>query len=753
MTLPIIATKLYIPAPPRILVSRPRLVSRLNNGLLGKLILVSAPAGFGKTSLIAEWATQCRPERLVCWVHLDEQDNEVVRFLSYLIAALRVYEENLGEAALSGLQALPPAPIDSVLTSLINEIDALSGNLILVFDDYHLIETPAIHSIVSFMIDHLPANMCLVIGTRTDPPIPIHRLRARGQMTEIREKDLRFKNSETQNLLEQMLNHSFSTEEINSLGKRIEGWAAGLHMFALSIQEKQDTHTFIKRFSGSHRYILDYLTEEVLNQQPLSIQNFLLYTSFLDRLSGPLCDAVLDQHFFSLAKQANIHTSQQMLEYLESINLFLQPLDDERVWYRYHHLFATLLRQRLKQTKSSEIAEHLQQAYNWCRDNGYIDEALKYSLSAGDNQFAAELVQENAMRYLEVGAVATLLNWLNQLPKGVIDEHPWLCVYRAWALLLSGKLQEVEKCLFQSEQVMENIDNADELQGHIAAIRTYYAAMLGNLEQAFRQADKAFALIPKHELSIRSVLTFVLGGIYYMSQDLPTALQTMLEASMLGEQSGNIHVAVPALCAAGDILYKQRNLNEAESAFEKAINLSAGQSGNPLPIAAGAYSGLAEIHMVRGKLIDARKYALKGVELGELWANMDSLVSSYLTLAQVEHLDGNPVKARSLLEQAKHLAAAHTLSPTMAQQFEICEARLSSAPPKNTTQYLLPDPLSERELEVLQLFAEGYSNQEVADHLIISLGTVKAHSSNIYRKLDVRNRAQAIIKANELNLF
>jgi len=322
-------------------------------------------------------------------------------------------------------------------------------------------------------------------------------------------------------------------------------------------------------------------------------------------------------------------------------------------------------------------------------------------------------------------------------------------------VLLTGKLEKVEDHLATAEGALGTVENTDELRGQIAAIRAYASAMRGDVEQAIGQAHEALELLPKDDLTVRCVVTFVLGGIHYIRQDIPKAIAAMKEASRMGEQTGNIHVAVSALSSAGDLLRSQVKLDEAERVYNKALKLGAGRSGNPLPICASAYSGLAEIHMARGEIKDARQLASKGVELGELWAHTDSQVSSYLTLAQIEHLAGNTSEAQSLLEQAKRLAAVHTLSPGVDELFAKCEARLRTKPSAGVSaaRGVLPDPLSERELEILRLFGEGLSNEEIARRLIISLGTVKAHSSNIYRKLDVRNRAQAIIAAREMQLL
>lgn len=753
MALPIISTKLHIPLLPSYLVPRLRLTAKLESGHPRKLILVSAPAGFGKTSLIAEWANQSLENCLVSWVHLDEHENELFRFLSYIVAALQAHQKDFGEAALSGLQSIPPAPGQAVLTSLINEIASLQRELVLILDDYHLIVANPIHEAVAFLIEHLPANMRLVITTRTDPPLPIHRLRARRQMTEIRAEDLRFNSEETRILLEGILHTSISTEDITALESRVEGWVAGLQMLALSVQGRQDFHEFITTFSGSHRYIMDYLTEEIYNQQPPYIQEFLLRTSILDRLSGALCDFLFKGNFTMRTERDELVSSQQVLEYLERANLFLIPLDEERRWYRYHHLFAALLRLRLRLNYPDEIPDLLQRASNWSAENGYIDEAINYSIAAHDNQAAAGLLENHGLGLLNRGALSTLLGWLKKLPDELIQGRAWLSVIYSWALLLTGKLDDIERYLGAADERQSHLKDRDGLLGHIAAIRAYTFALQGKADQAIYQADKALILLPEDDRSIRSVVAFVLGGVYYMRQDFPRAIESMKDASRLGERAGNIHIAVPALNATGDMLRSQGNLNEAEKIYERALKLGTGRSGRSLPIAAGVYSSLAELYMNRNELENARQFAKTGVELAQQWGNVDSLTSNYLTLGYLARIDGNFVEAQQVLDEVKRLAATHSLSPGFEERISAYEGSSLQRLAVRDDQGIVIEPLTDRELDVLRLMAKGYSNPEIAAELIIALGTVKAHTSHIYRKLDARSRTGAVIKAGELGLL
>ena len=753
MSVPIISTKLHIPSLPQARVSRAHLTARLEAGAQGKFVLVSAPAGFGKTALLAEWAHQCSQVCQFCWLHLDESDNELARFLSYLVAALQTHQPEIGEAALSGLQSMPPAPIEAVLTSLINDIDSSTAKPILVLDDYHLIDEPEVHSAVEFLIEHLPPQMCLVIATRTDPPLPIHRLRARGQMIEMRADDLRFSRDETRRYLEGVLHDEFSNRDIAALDSRVEGWIAGLQMVTLSIQGRQDSHEFIETFSGSHRFIMDYLSEEIYNQQPNGLQTFLLQTSILERLSGPLCDAVVGPGNSVPLEKEDLTPSQRILEYLEHANLFLLPMDDERRWYRYHQLFANLLRQRLRQTWPDEISELHQRASTWFAAHGLIDEAFSHAMAANDFTAAAQLVENMGLDYLKTGALSTLFAWLKQLPEETILARPWLSVYFGWVLLLTGRLENLEVYLQAAEQGQSNqLDNAD-LRGHIAAIRSYSAMLRGEAQQGFALAHQALDLLPKEDFTVRCVVSFVLGGFNYMRGDIPAAIAAMEEAGRSGERAGNIHLAVSALSAAGDFLLQGGYLSAAQRNYDQALKLGTGRSGRPLPIAANVYNGLAQLHLARKDLKNARQYATTALELAKQWGHKDSLAGSYLALAHIERLEGNPAEAQLALGEAKQIAATHSLTPGFEDLLADFETQSLPGATGRRGQGILIEPLSEREVEVLKLMTEGRSNAEIADELIIALGTVKAHTSSIYRKLDTRGRTEAVLKAQELGLL
>src|SRR5713226_8993041 len=467
---PILATKLYLPRLRPNVVFRPRLLERLNEGLHRKLTLISAPAGFGKTTLVSAWVEGI--ERPTAWLSLDEGDNDPARFLAYLVAALQTIAANIGEGVLGVLQSPQPPPTEAILMALLNEITTLPDNFVLVLDDYHVIDAKPVDQALTYLVEHLPPHMHLVITTREDPQLPLARLRARGHLTEVRTADLRFTPSEAAAFLNQVMSLKLSAEDIAALERRTEGWIAGLQLAALSMQGHEDAASFIRSFTGSHHFVLDYLLEEVLGQQSERVQRFLLRTSILDRMSGPLCDAVvLDP---SISGQAT-------LEYLEHANLFIIPLGDERRWYRYHHLFADLLRLRLHQSIASSPAEaqsqvnelHLR-ASLWYEDHDLEIEAFQHAVAAHDVERAARLVEGKGMPLHFRGAVTPVLHWLESLPKTALNARPSLWVMYASALTMTGILSGVEEKLQAAEAAMQGTepdDTTKDVVGQIAAIR------------------------------------------------------------------------------------------------------------------------------------------------------------------------------------------------------------------------------------------------------------------------------------------
>ena len=446
MSTPILATKLFTPPPRPKVVVRPRLFARLNEGLHRKLTLISAPAGFGKTTLVSEWlaAPTGLQKQPVAWLSLDEGDSDPTRFLAYLVAALQTIASNFGEGLLAMLHSPQPPPTEAILTTLLNEITIIPDKFILILDDYHVIEAREVDHVLTYLLEHLPPLMHVVITTREDPPLPLARYRARGQLTELRANDLRFSTSEAAEFLNQVMGLKIAPQEIAALESQTEGWIAGLQLAALSMQDHEDVSGFIRAFTGDHRYIVDYLVEEVLQRQPNGVRSFLLQTAILDRLSGPLCSAVTGQN-----------DSKLLLEALERGNFFVVPLDDKRHWYRYHHLFADVLNTHLLAEQPDQVVTLHRRASEWYAENGLPADAIRHALATNDFERAADLVELVGPSMRKSRQEVTLLGWLQALPNELLHHRPVLSVHYAATLLYIGKLEGVEARLWDAERWLE----------------------------------------------------------------------------------------------------------------------------------------------------------------------------------------------------------------------------------------------------------------------------------------------------------
>jgi LuxR family maltose regulon positive regulatory protein len=644
----------------------------LNAGLDGKLTLISAPAGFGKTTLLSEWAAGCG--RPVAWVSLDEGDNDTARFLAYFVGALQTVEASVGEGVLSAFQTAQPPPVETVLTHLINEVAATLESFALVLDDYHVIEAEAIHEALTFLLDHLPWQMHLVMATRADPPLPVARLRGRGQVTELRQSDLRFTLDEAAEFLNRVMGLELSADDVAALASRTEGWIAGLQMAAVSMQGQEDVAGFIRAFTGSDRYILDYLVEEVLQRQPERVQTFLLQTAILDRLTGPLCDAVTGQDGGSTGLTTGGSTGlttggstglttggstgltasgQATLERLERANLFILPLDNERSWYRYHRLFADLLRQRLEQTRPDLVRALHRRASAWYEEKGLTAEAIGHALSAGDFERAAGLVELAAEQTMMRSEVATFLSWVEALPDELVQARPLLRAYQAGMELMSGRpLQVVEKHL---EEAME-ADPSGPVAGAVVAFRAMLAAYQGDTRQSIELARQALELLPEGSLFLRSVAAGIRSlGLFY-SGDVVAAQQALEEAASLSQKAGNLMNAVLALCHLAELSIMQGQLYEARGFYDKALELAVDRQGRSRPIAGVALIGLGGILREWNDLEGAMRHLTEGVELVSQWSEAGTF-NGYVGLAYVRQAQGDVRGAGEAMQKAQQVAA------------------------------------------------------------------------------------------------
>jgi ATP/maltotriose-dependent transcriptional regulator MalT len=658
MSAPILATKLYIPPPRPKVVPRPRLSERLNEGLhrTPGVTLLSAPAGFGKTTLVSEWVAGC--ERPVAWLSLDEGDNDPTRFLTYLVAALQTLAANIGAGVLGVLQSPQPPPTESILTALLNEITTIPDNFVLVLDDYHVIDAQPVEDALNFLLEHLPPQMRLVIATREDPDLPLARLRARGQLTELRAADLRFTASEAAEFLIQVMGLNLSAEDVAALETRTEGWIAGLQLAALSMQGHQDATTFIQSFTGSHRFVMDYLVEEVLHQQSERVQAFLLRTSILNRLCGPLCDAVL------LDASAS---GQETLEYLERANLFIVPLDNERRWYRYHHLFADLLRQRLHQSIASSTGDaesrvaalHIR-ASQWYEDNGLEIEAFHHAAAANDVERAERLIEGDGIpRHLR-GAVTAILDWLESLPTTMLNARPSLWWRYASLLLVSGQRTGVEEKLQAAEAALraqrstEADDKTRHLVGRIAGAKAVLALTRYQAETMLAESRRALEYLPPNNLSARATANWTLGYAYLFQGDRAEARQALTEAISLSQASGDIFTTILATIGLGNVQEAENQLYLAAETYRRVLQLTGDQ---PLPIIYEAHLGLARICYEWNDLEAAEQHGRQSLHLARQYERViDRFIVCEVFLARLKLAWGDVDGAAAMLAQANQSA-------------------------------------------------------------------------------------------------
>jgi LuxR family maltose regulon positive regulatory protein len=660
---PILATKLYIPPPRSIIVLRPRLIERLNKGLSAsrKLTLISAPAGFGKTTLVNEWIASCG--RPVAWLSLDEGDNDPTRFLIYLVAALQTIAANIGAGALVVLQSHQPPSTESILTILLNEVTTIPDNFVLVLDDYHVIDSKPVDEAITFLLEHLPPHMHLVIASREDPPLPLARLRARGQLAELRAADLRFTPSEAAEFLNQVMGLNLPAEDIAALETRTEGWIAGLQLAALSMQGHQDATSYIQSFTGSHRFVLDYLVEEVLQQQSESVQTFLLRTSILGRMCGPLCDAVL------LAPSS---FGQETLEYLERANIFIVPLDNERHWFRYHHLFADLLRQRLQRisTLATEkekggVDELHRRASQWYEDNALEIEAFHHAAAANDIERAERLITGGGIPLHSLPAVTSILAWLDSLPKIVLDVKPWLWVRSATSMLLAGQITGVEEKLHAAEAVlaaaMQNADlddKARDLTGQIAAVRATLAILRYQPEAAIIQARRALESLHPDNPPFRSRAFWTLGFALQLQGDRAAARQVYTEAIAIRQASGNILLTVLATTGLGQIQESENQLCQAAETYQRSLQMLSDQGP---PNASEEYLGLARIYYEWNDLDTAERYGQLSLQLARQYDRaVDRFVICEVFLARLKLARGEVAEAAAILAGADQSVRQHS---------------------------------------------------------------------------------------------
>ena len=630
------------------LVARPRLIERLNREAGRKLTLVSAPAGFGKTTLLSKWCESRADEgHSVAWLTLDKGDNDPVRFLSYLVAALRSIEEGIGEGVLAALRTPEPPKLEALAGALVNEMAALPNGLDLVLDDYHVIDSEAVHRAVTFLLEHLPEGMHLVISSRVDPPLPLARLRARGQMAELGAADLAFTEKEAGSFLKGVMELNPSAEDVAKLEGRTEGWIAGLQLAALSMRGREDVSGFVEIFSGSNRDVLDFLAEEVLESQPEAVREFLIATSVVERMSAPLCDTLTGSN-----------DGDEMLQRLERENVFVVALDDERRWYRYHHLFADFLRGRLGRESPGLAAELHLRASAWYEENDSTPEAIGHALSAGDYERAARLIEQGIPGALRRGEFPTVLRWLEALPTEAKRRRPRLLPRHAVALTLTGSSDDVEPLLGEAEKIAQTTAKQDRrfLLGYAAAVRSWRARLRGDVPGAVEYARLALSLLPEEDLDQRSFAASNLGFALRITGDLAAADEALAEALKIARAADHTYGMLSTMVWRARVQMELGRLRQAEDSFGRALRFVAERGVGLLPAAGIAHIGIGALLYERDELEEAERELEEGIRLAERAGEVGNLVWGYVTLSQTKRARVDEEGALKMAREAERVA-------------------------------------------------------------------------------------------------
>jgi LuxR family maltose regulon positive regulatory protein len=674
MMVTLLSTKFYFPPARANLVSRPRLLERLNEGLRGPLTLVAAPAGYGKTTLMSEWRSGQGSTMLVAWLSLDEGDNAPSRFWFYLISALGTLQSNLGGDALRMLQTPKLPPIENLLTELINNLNTFPKDFVLALDDVHLITAPEIYRGINFLLEHLPPHLHLVILTRADPPLSLSRLRARGQLTEIRAEDLQFNPEETARFLNQIMDLALTSEQVAALEKRTEGWIAGLQLAALSLQGRRDVDNYISAFTGSHHYIVDYLAEEVLSRQPNYLREFLLKTSILERLTGTLCDALTGRT-----------DGQATLELLAQSNLFVFPLDDEWRWYRYHDLFSDVLQNKLRSNFPNDFVQLHQQAAEWHENNRLTRVALDHALSAKDFALAEQLFYKYWMEWITLYNLPANLQSLQQIPRKIIRAAPRLSLINGWMLWAVGKVAETESQISITQRMSDELlqtgdfhQESSEYQSLTAdtnVLRSLVATHKRAYPQAIQLAESAIQAISNEELISLAAAYFALSFACQEMGEIDRLLQVSTETLSIARSSGNSSVCANAFRYLASTYKIQGRLQDAFDTYQQALEYAREHEQASEPPYNLIYNSIAELFYEWNDLTSAEQYLNQGMKMIEVAGFFVNLQWASPLSAKIKRARGDWLGAVDEMRQVVSMARRGNIT-LFASQSEAYLARL-----------------------------------------------------------------------------
>jgi LuxR family transcriptional regulator, maltose regulon positive regulatory protein len=760
----LLATKLHVPRPRPGFVLRPRLLERLQEGMGQQVVLVCTPAGFGKTSLLADWAR--RDRRPVAWLSLDEGDNDPARFWRHVVAALEGVRPGVAERVTPLLDPPAPPSFEGLVTAVINRLAAQPDEVVLVLDDYNLVEASPVHGSLGFLVEHLPLQVRLVVASRADPPLPLARLRASGQLAELREADLRFTPEEAAELLREAVGPGVALPDtvVAALAARTEGWAAGLQLAALSLRGRADVTAFVEGFSGSHRYVLDYLAEEVLDRQPPPLREFLLATSVLERLSGPLCDAVTGRA-----------GGQRLLEQVERANLFLVPLDEVRGWWRFHQLFADLLRARLQQEQPERVPELHRAAATWLENHGQADEAVDHALATGDAAWAAALVDRHAQTPLQRGEGATLARWLAALPAELVRSRPRLCLLGAYRAVTEGQPDTLRRWLDDAEHALaSNGDTAapapsepaqegwaagwlTNVPGSLAVLRAELARLRGEPNRTIELARQALAGLPTGKHILRSLADWNLARGYWLAGELAGA-ERALDAIVAERLTiGQPYLTLIASWDLGRVQAARGQLRAAAATYRRALEFGARAGPAASPAVGVAHVGLAEVLCEQDELDAALDQVTEGLKRCRQLAYPLPLSAGLAALARIRQAQGDRAGALAAIAEAGEVGPSPEVvdlfnpAPVQRARLLVADGEVEEAARWLATRGLGPDDeashVHERELLVLARVLLAQQRPQQALGLLRRLGALAERQRRTGSLIQIRALAALALQA------
>ena len=652
---PLLRIKISVPHLPEKLVHRHRLTHQISEGVKGPLTVISAPAGFGKTHLLIEWAAEAKLP--IAWLTIEDEDNDPSRFVSYLMGALQNVERGLGEDALDFLQSTKGRGLQTGLTLLINEISALPQDLILVLDEFQVLEDESILQSLNFILKHLPRNLHLIISSRTEPALDLAVLRAKGKVIELGADELRFTNEETASFFNVVTDLQLSPETVAILEENTDGWITGIQMAAISLRHSSEANILQANLKGDIHHIYDFLADEVLNRQPEEIRQFLLQSSVLDKFCGPMCEAVIKP-----GSQPGYGAV--MLQRLEHANLFIIAIDEKREWYRYHHLFADFLRHMLTKTNAEAIPLIQKRAALWHEQNMDLYEALKYAIAAGDAQWTADLIERNVEAMIAAGELSSLMHWIGKLPDQILHQHPSISLAYAWGLIAAHQLDtasywlnDVEQYLSRNKIAGEDQDRAEfwNIYGGLAVCKSVLALSSGNMEEAAQFSREAAEHLGERNPFQNSMLLFRDSSYFVLSGDTSRAIESLRKTLLIAQHANNMLVLILATCQLAEMQAMEGQLSHALVTLRKAQLIVTNPDGSTHPLAGIVDIGFGEILLIRDVLDQAREYLERGCKVAKrLWtlSSFDGLVA----LARVLQIQGDYPSAQTVIEEASQMA-------------------------------------------------------------------------------------------------